>query len=119
MDDKGGHGAPDWVIEIVSPSSKKMDYSKKQALYCDAGVREMCIRDRRRRHGYQPDYPYHSGAVRALEFRRNRYCGYHQFDFESAAFCAGLYVGGTAFFLENGYLRREPVSVPDLSLIHI
>ena len=45
LDDKGCHGAPDWVIEIVSSSSKKMDYSKKQALYCDAGVREYWIVD--------------------------------------------------------------------------
>ena len=27
MDDKGCHGAPDWIIEIVSASSRKMDYS--------------------------------------------------------------------------------------------
>ena len=26
LDNKGCHGAPDWVIEIVSPSSKRMDY---------------------------------------------------------------------------------------------
>ena len=26
LDDKGCHGAPDWIIEIVSPSSKQMDY---------------------------------------------------------------------------------------------
>lgn len=28
-DDKGCHGAPDWVIEIVSPSSKSRDYMTK------------------------------------------------------------------------------------------
>ena len=26
LDDKGCHGAPDWVIEIVSPSSKPIDF---------------------------------------------------------------------------------------------
>ena len=26
LDDKGCHGAPDWIIEIVSPNSKQMDY---------------------------------------------------------------------------------------------
>ncbi len=40
VDDKGCHGAPDWIIEIVSPSSRQMDYSRKQLLYLDAGVRE-------------------------------------------------------------------------------
>lgn len=38
-------GAPDLVIEIVSPSSRKMDYSTKNALYSEAGVREYWIVD--------------------------------------------------------------------------
>lgn len=45
LDEKGCHGAPDWVIEIVSPSSKRMDYVKKLALYETAGVREYWIVD--------------------------------------------------------------------------
>ena len=40
LDNKGCHGAPDWVIEIVSPSSKRMDYLRKMNLYLMAGVRE-------------------------------------------------------------------------------
>lgn len=44
-DEKGCLGAPDWVIEIVSPSSKKMDYVRKTALYQEAGVREYWIVD--------------------------------------------------------------------------
>lgn len=31
-------GAPDFIAEIVSPSSRKMDYVKKTGLYLDAGV---------------------------------------------------------------------------------
>lgn len=38
-------GAPDLVIEIVSPSSRKMDYSTKNTLYSEAGVREYWIVD--------------------------------------------------------------------------
>lgn len=45
LDEKGCHGAPDWVIEIVSPSSKQMDYLRKAALYHDAGVKEYWIVD--------------------------------------------------------------------------
>ncbi len=45
IDEKGCHGAPDWVIEIVSPSSRKMDYERKTALYREAGVREYWIVD--------------------------------------------------------------------------
>ncbi len=45
LDEKGCHGAPDWVIEIVSPSSKYMDYVKKLSLYETAGVREYWIVD--------------------------------------------------------------------------
>lgn len=44
--DKGGcYGAPDLVIEIVSPSNRKMDYVRKLALYHEAGVREYWIVD--------------------------------------------------------------------------
>ncbi|MDD3340315.1 MAG: Uma2 family endonuclease [Lachnospiraceae bacterium] len=43
--DKGCSGAPDLVIEIVSPSSRRMDYNTKNALYSDAGIREYWIVD--------------------------------------------------------------------------
>lgn len=45
LDSKGCHGAPDWTIEIVSPSSRQMDYYKKLALYQGAGVQEYWIID--------------------------------------------------------------------------
>lgn len=45
LDEKGCHGAPDWIIEIVSPSSRKMDYYKKLFKYRTAGVREYWIVD--------------------------------------------------------------------------
>ena len=45
LDEKGCQGAPDWTIEIVSPSSKVMDYERKVKLYREAGVREYWIVD--------------------------------------------------------------------------
>ena len=45
LDDYGCNGAPDFIIEIVSPSSRKMDYSTKNAIYANAGVREYWIVD--------------------------------------------------------------------------
>ena len=45
LDEKGCHGAPDWVIEIVSPSSKPRDYMTKLFKYRTAGVREYWIVD--------------------------------------------------------------------------
>lgn len=41
----GCHGAPDWVIEVVSPGSRRMDYYTKLVLYRDGGVREYWIVD--------------------------------------------------------------------------
>ena len=41
----GCHGAPDWVIEIVSPSSRTMDYLRKLNKYQETGVREYWIVD--------------------------------------------------------------------------
>ena len=45
LDDKGCHGAPDWVIEIVSPGNKPMDYFTKLFKYRMAGVMEYWIVD--------------------------------------------------------------------------
>ncbi len=43
--DKGCDGAPDWIIEIVSTSSKSIDYFTKLFKYRTAGVREYWIVD--------------------------------------------------------------------------
>jgi len=43
--DKGCNGAPDWIIEIVSPGSKSMDYFTKLFKYRTAGVGEYWIVD--------------------------------------------------------------------------
>ena len=43
LTEKGCSGAPDWVIEIVSPSSAKMDYGAKLFKYRTAGVREYWV----------------------------------------------------------------------------
>lgn len=45
LDDQGCHGAPDWIIEIASPSSKPRDYMTKLFKYRVAGVREYWIVD--------------------------------------------------------------------------
>lgn len=45
LNDKGCVGAPDWVIEVVSPSSRSMDYYTKLFKYRTAGVREYWIVD--------------------------------------------------------------------------
>ena len=41
----GCHGAPDWVIEVVSDSTRKRDYLIKLVEYDRAGVREYWIVD--------------------------------------------------------------------------
>lgn len=45
LNDNGCNGAPDWIIEIISPDSRPMDYYTKLALYRSAGVREYWITD--------------------------------------------------------------------------
>lgn len=43
LDDRGCNGAPDWVIEIISPSTERMDYGIKLFKYRTADVREYWI----------------------------------------------------------------------------
>lgn len=43
LDERGCNGAPDWIIEIISPSTQQMDYGIKLFKYRSAGVREYWI----------------------------------------------------------------------------
>lgn len=45
LNDKGCNGAPNWIIEIVSPGSQRMDYMIKLFKYRTSGVREYWIVD--------------------------------------------------------------------------
>ncbi len=45
LDDKGCHGAPDWIIEVISPSSRSRDCLLKLRKYEQAGVREYWVID--------------------------------------------------------------------------
>ena len=45
LSEKGCTGAPDWIIEIVSPGSRRMDYFIKLFKYRTAGVHEYWIVD--------------------------------------------------------------------------
>lgn len=40
LDEKGCHGAPDWVIEILSPGTERLDCGIKLFKYRSAGVKE-------------------------------------------------------------------------------
>ena len=50
LTDKRCFGAPDWIIEIVSPGSKQMDYYTKPFQYRTLGVREYWIVDPEKDH---------------------------------------------------------------------
>lgn len=43
LNEKGCNGAPDWIIEIASPSTSSLDYGIKLFKYRTAGVREYWI----------------------------------------------------------------------------
>lgn len=50
LNDKGLNGAPDFVVEIISQSTGKKDYTLKLGKYCNAGVREYWIVDPIKEH---------------------------------------------------------------------
>ncbi len=43
IDEKGCHGAPDWIIEILSKSTAQKDFKEKFEIYQHAGVKEYWI----------------------------------------------------------------------------
>ncbi len=45
FDEQKYNGAPDWIIEIVSPNNSERDYKDKLLLYKSAGVKEYWIID--------------------------------------------------------------------------
>ncbi len=47
LTDRGCTGAPDWIVEIISPSTSSHDYIRKLNLYAKAGVKEYWIIDPR------------------------------------------------------------------------
>lgn len=61
LTDRGCTGAPDWIVEIISPSTASHDYIYKLNLYAKAGVREYWIVDSNSKkifvyHLEQPDF---------------------------------------------------------------
>ncbi len=64
LTEKGCNGAPDWVIEIVSRSSRSMDYNKKLFKYHTAGVREYWIVD------------YEKNCIMAYDFEKEEMVDY-------------------------------------------
>jgi Uma2 family endonuclease len=43
LDDKGCRGAPDWIVEVLSPTTATHDHVRKRLTYERAGVREFWL----------------------------------------------------------------------------
>lgn len=69
LTDRGCAGAPDWIIEIVSPSDPAHDYIRKLNLYLDAGVKEYWIVDPMQEMIYVYHLPEEQFKMTAYTFR--------------------------------------------------
>lgn len=69
LDNRGCVGAPDWIIEITSPSTGRLDYGMKLFKYRAAGVREYWI--------VNPD----TRTVNVCDFEQEK--GTNQYSFEN------------------------------------
>ena len=43
LDERGCHGAPEWIIEVTSPSTRSRDYVYKLNIYQKYGCREYWV----------------------------------------------------------------------------
>lgn len=43
LDDQGCNGAPEWIIEMLSPATSKKDFTDKYEIYQFAGVQEYWV----------------------------------------------------------------------------
>jgi len=72
VDSRGLRGAPDWIVEVLSPGTARYDQKKKLAAYERAGVPEVWLLDPRARNVaiYQlSEGAYAQPSVRKLEGR--------------------------------------------------
>lgn len=90
LSDRGCEGAPDFVVEVVSPGNPGMDYVTKLNLYKEAGVREywICDPERERAHVYR----FESDSVPSIyPFASPVPCGvFPGFEMDFAAVVAGM-----------------------------
>lgn len=70
LDDRGCNGSPDWIIEIISPSTERVDYGIKLFKYHSAGVREYWIINPLNR------------TVNVFDFEKNQKTGQYSFDID-------------------------------------
>ena len=70
LNDKGCNGAPDWIIEIVLPSTERIDYGIKLFKYRSAGVREYWVVNPRTR------------IINAYDFEKEKETRQYSFDDE-------------------------------------
>ena len=58
---EGGHGAPDFIAEILSPSNTAIEMQRKYELYREAGVREYWVIDPK--HKTLHSYLFNNGTI--------------------------------------------------------
>ena len=82
LNDKGCSGAPDWIIEVVLSSSRRMDYIIKLFKYRTAGVREYWIVDPEKNRITVNDFTNENGDIYSFtdNIQCNIYDGF-QIDF--------------------------------------
>ncbi len=87
LNERGCLGAPDWIIEITSPSNPSHDYITKLSLYSAAGVCEYWIVDPQSRQIHVYHMQPNSFQLKSYSFDESIQVGiYNDFTINLAAF---------------------------------
>lgn len=86
LDERGCNGAPDWIIEVISPGNASYDTIVKLELYINSGVREYWVVDLE----YKKVFVYCKNMCSVYGFTKVKSCIFEDLEIDFSLICDDL-----------------------------